>query len=442
VNGLFHYLLGVLDPMTNAGFSRAVPQLMASALISWWIIIVLPFAIWVLPAVTCWLIYLVKPGLIRPPLPARTAQAEPLVSIVIAGRNESASIGQCIRAALLCGYSNLEVLFVDDHSDDHTVAVARRAALSVTRNRRDADRVRIFPSPRRNGKASSLNIGIRMARGEFIAIIDADSIIQYGAIQHWLLPFSDPRVGAVSANIRVHNSTASLLTRLQEIEYAHRATVSRCALAPIGLLVIIPGMGGMFRAEILHRLGGYDTGLGDDTDMTMMLRKQRWKLAFSLDAVVWTIVPVTRDHLWRQRMRWQRNIVKIRFSKHRNFFVLGRYGLANAVLALQLVYIRLAVWAAAVGLLALALGSGPLASPELLTDIYLIYLIYLLIKSLIGRDYSRTPQLVHFWLLFLYPFYLIFLRFPKMYAEFCELFRVGSRHPYVPEHVWAEAPWW
>jgi hypothetical protein len=107
-----------------------------------------------------------------------------------------------------------------------------------------------------------------------------------------------------------------------------------------------------------------------------------------------------------------------------------------------LVYIRLAVWAAAVGLLALALGSGPLASPELLTDIYLIYLIYLLIKSLIGRDYSRTPQLVHFWLLFLYPFYLIFLRFPKMYAECCELFRVGSRHPYVPEHVWAEAPWW
>ena len=52
---------------------------------------------------------------------------------------------------------------------------------------------------RRNGKPSSLNIGIRMARGKFIAITDADSVIQYGSMQHWLLPFADPRVGAATA---------------------------------------------------------------------------------------------------------------------------------------------------------------------------------------------------------------------------------------------------
>jgi biofilm PGA synthesis N-glycosyltransferase PgaC len=442
VNGFFHYLLSAVLPMANLGFSRALPELMWSALISWWLVIVLPFVIWIAPSVVCWLVYLVKPQIIRPPLPARPAQAEPLVSVVIAGRNESASIGQCIRAALRCGYSNLEVVFVDDHSDDDSVAVARRAALGVTGNSRDSQRVRIFPSPRRNGKASSLNIGIRMARGEFIAIIDADSMIQYGAMQHWLLPFADPRVGAVSGNIRVHNSTATLLTRLQEIEYCIRATVARCALSPIGLLVIVPGMGGLFRGEILRRLGGFDTGLGDDTDMTMMLRKQRWKLAFSLDAVVWTTVPETRDHLWRQRMRWQRNIVKIRFSKHRDLFVFGRYGLSNTILALQLLYIRLVVWAATIGLLVTVFAAGPLSVPQLLTDLYLIYVIYLLIKVLIGREYSRTPQPVHFWLLFLYPFYTLFLRFPKMYAEFCEFFRIGAKHPYVPDHIWEETRWW
>ena len=123
--------------------------------------------------VIVWLLYLVKPALVRPPLSTRPGQAEPLVSVVIAGRNESATIGQCIRGALQCGYSNLEVIFVDNNSIDDSVAVARRAAL-VTRSRQDTDRVRIFPSPRRNGKASSLNIGIRMARGEFIVIHDAD----------------------------------------------------------------------------------------------------------------------------------------------------------------------------------------------------------------------------------------------------------------------------
>src|SRR6202023_3525246 len=92
---------------------------------------------------------------------------------------------------------------------------------------------------------------------------------------------------------------------------------------------------GLFKGEILRRVGGFDTGLGDDTDMTMKLRKQRWKLDMSIDAIVWTIVPETRQHLWRQRMRWERNMVKIRLSKHRDQFLLGRYGLANAILAIE-----------------------------------------------------------------------------------------------------------
>ena len=146
-------------------------------------------------------------------------------SVVIAGRNEAASIGEAIRAALLCGYSNIEVIFVDDCSDDDSIAVARRAVRNWSR--RGTDRIRIFSSPRRNGKASALNIGIRMAQGEFIAIIDADLAVQYGAMHHWLLPFADPRVGAVAANLRVRNSTQSIVTRLQESEYAFQVTMAR-----------------------------------------------------------------------------------------------------------------------------------------------------------------------------------------------------------------------
>jgi poly-beta-1,6-N-acetyl-D-glucosamine synthase len=443
MNGFLHYFLSALDPMSNLGFSRAAAELMSSELPWWWLMMVFPFVIMVLPSIVCWLVYLVNPALIRPPLPARPGQAEPLVSVVIAGRNESAMIGQCIRGALLCGYSNLEVIFVDDNSEDNSVAIARRAALSVTRSRGDADRVRIFPSPRRNGKASSLNIGIRMARGEFIAITDADSVIQYGSMQHWLLPFADPRVGAVAANIRVDNSTVSLLTRLQEIEYALKTT-TKFALAHLNLLNIISGMGGLFRAEILHRLFGFDTGLGDDRDLTMMIRKQRWKLAFSIGAVVWTTVPVTRDHLARQRARWRRNVMKICVSKHRDQFVLGRYGFANAWLAVQVLLGRMLIpLAIVIGLFWAAFENGPLEAPQIVVTFYWIMLIYLLIRMLIVRDIAGTPMPVNFWLMFLFPFYLLFLVGPaQYYAEITELFRIGAKHPYVPDHVWEEVPWW
>jgi poly-beta-1,6-N-acetyl-D-glucosamine synthase len=442
MNGFLHYFLSYLDPTVNFGFSRVIPELMSSELPSWWLTVVLWFVVMMLPAIVCWLVFLVNPALIRPPLPARPGQAVPLVSVVIAGRNESATIGECIRGALLCGYSNLEVIFVDDNSEDNSVALARRAALSVTRSRRDADRIRIFPSPRRNGKASSLNIGIRMARGEFIAIIDADSIIQYGSMQHLLLQFADPRVGAVAANIRVNNSTVSLLTRLQELEYAMKYTLGKFIQAHLNIIPVVSGMGGLYRAEILHRLGGIDTGLGDDTGLTMMVRKQRWKLAFSIDGVVWTTVPVTRDHLWRQRMRWRRNMVKIMISKHRDMFVLGRYGPANAFVAVQVLFRLLVPVAALIALFWGVFENGPLAAPEIVGNFYWILVIFLLIKILITRDISRTPQPVNFGLVFLYPFYIFWLMLPMSYAVISELFRIGAKHPYVPDHVWEEIPWW
>jgi hypothetical protein len=61
---------------------------------------------------------------------------------------------------------------------------------------------------------------------------------------------------------------------------------------------------------------------------------------------------------------------------------------------------------------------------------------------LIARDLSNTPQVMHFWLLSLFPFYSLSLRIPNMYAEICEFVRIGAKHPYVPDHVWEKIPWW
>src|SRR5271166_3932927 len=400
MSGFVHYWLSTLDPLSNAGFSLAFPKLMITPLPHWWLLAVLPFVFMVFPSVAVWIVYVMKPSSIRPPLPAVPDQALPFVSVVIAGRNESETIGECIRAALLCGYPNLEVVFVDDNSEDNTVAVARRAALTATGSGRDGNRVRIFPSPRRNGKASSLNIGIRMARGEFIVIHDADSIIQYGAVQHWLLPFTDPRVGGVAANIRVDNSTVNLLTRLQEVEYAMKFTLTKFFQSKIFVMDIISGMGGIFRGEIIRSLGGFDTGLGDDRDLSTMLLKQRFKLAFSNDAVVWTTVPETRHHLWRQRMRWRRNIIKIRVSKHRDMFLLGRYGFTNAIIAIQLAVRLLVPVTLLIGLFWALYQRGLEGAPEVVLTFYWILVMFLLVRILVTRDVVSTPKLVNFPLIF------------------------------------------
>ena len=98
--------------------------------------------------------------------------------------------------------------------------------------------------------------------------------------------------------------------------------------------------------------------------MTIKLRKQRWKPDFSPDALVWSDVPVTWRRLCRQRTRWERNMVKIRLSKHRDMFVLGRYGLSNALVMLDLLIMRVVLpWVALIGILAVASANGPLSAP-------------------------------------------------------------------------------
>ena len=175
----------------------------------------------------------------------------------------------------------------------------------------------------------------------------------------------------------------------------------------------------------------------------MMIRKQRWKLRFSLGAVVWTTVPVTRHHLWRQRMRWRRNMIKILMSKHRDRFVLGRYGPANAWLAVQMLLIRLLIpIVALIGLFWLLLINGPLHTPAIIVTFYWIAVTFLLVRLLIAREIAGTPKPVNFPLVFLYPFYILLLIVPMIYAEVSELFRIGAKHPYVPDHVWEEIPWW
>ena len=238
------------------------------------------------------------------------------------------------------------------------------------------------------------------------------------------------------------NSTVNLLSGLQEVEYAMKFTLAKFFQSKILVMDIISGMGGIFRAEIVRRLGGFDTGLGDDRDLSTMLLKQRFKLAFSNDAVVWTTVPETRYHLWRQRMRWRRNIIKIRVSKHRDMFLLGRYGLANAVIAVQLA-VRLLIPATLLAGLVWAIYQHGLAgAPEVVLTFYWILAMFLLVRILVTREVAGTPKLVNFPLIFLYPFYVLWLELPNIYAEWSELFRIGAKHPYVPDHIWEEVPWW
>jgi hypothetical protein len=82
------------------------------------------------------------------------------------------------------------------------------------------------------------------------------------------------------------------------------------------------------------------------------------------------------------------------------------------------------------------------AEIDILVNFYWVIVLTILIRILITKDIVNTPKWSNFPLIFLYPFYVLYLAFPVIYAEWMELFRAGAKHPYVPDHVWEEIPWW
>ncbi len=241
----------------------------------------------------------------------------PLVSVLVPGKNEGRHIPALVESLANQSYRNIELVVVDDGSDDDTAAICRR----LKREGKIAQFVRNEP---RGGKASAANTALFFSKGELIVHLDADSNLRYDAIERIILPFYiHPNLGAVGGDIRVANTRTSLATRCQALDYLKAISIGRTVSAALGLLRIVSGAFGAFRREDLERLGGWDVGPGLDGDLTMKLRKLGRGVVHEPEAVCYTNVPTTFRKLARQRYRWDRSMVRFRMRKHSDVFRLN-----------------------------------------------------------------------------------------------------------------------
>lgn len=99
-------------------------------------------------------------------------KAKPLVTVIIIFLNAERFIAEAIESVLDQSYDRWELLLVDDGSTDRSSAIARACA------RHHPDRIRYLQHPRHEnrGMSASRNLGLREARGEYVAMLDADDV--------------------------------------------------------------------------------------------------------------------------------------------------------------------------------------------------------------------------------------------------------------------------
>ena len=238
-------------------------------------------------------------------LPAECSQHIPLVTCIVAARNEQDNIQTCLQALLAQHYpgSRMQIIVVDDHSTDQTLQIAETTG-------RNKGRVLVCQSqfqPWRSRKKAALAHAIQFATGELLLLTDADCIPGPYWVKRMVERFTR-NIGLV-AGFSPQTARASLCNRILCIDSAAAAWVSA---GTIGWQhgVTCTGRNLAVRRKALEDVGGYqafpDTLSGDDDFLLHLVQKSNaWQTAYCLepDSVVPAHGPENLLQFIRQKQR-------------------------------------------------------------------------------------------------------------------------------------------
>ncbi len=241
-----------------------------------------------------------------------TSGFSPGVSIIVPCFNEELVIVKSIKSLLNSTYKNIEVVVVDDGSTDNSYA---KLVLAFGNN----PQVRLFRVAN-GGKSKAINFGVEKASNEFIISVDADTLFTTKTVGSLMRHFKDPNVGAVAGNIHIGNSKNNL-TRSQQLEYCIMQNVDKDGFASVNSVIVVPGAIGAWRKPVILGAGGlHHDNLAEDTDLTLRVLQQGWKVNFEPEAICITECPENYSSLIKQRSRWQLGMLQVIFKNNSLIF--------------------------------------------------------------------------------------------------------------------------
>ncbi|HBR00884.1 MULTISPECIES: glycosyltransferase family 2 protein [unclassified Roseofilum] len=242
-----------------------------------------------------------KPSNPLEPLPLDSPSDVPLVSLLVAAKNEERVIAPLVKMLCTQDYplDHYEVWVIDDNSSDRTPQVLESLCqeyphLRVMRRSAEAT----------GGKSGALNQVLPLTRGEVLAVFDADAQVAPDLLRRVLPGFDRQEVGAIQLQKAIANAPVNVWTHSQASEMALDAYFQqqRIALGGIGEL---RGNGQFVRRTALEQCGGWnEETITDDLDLTLRLHLEQWDVDFILDPPVQEEGVTSALALWHQRNRW------------------------------------------------------------------------------------------------------------------------------------------
>jgi biofilm PGA synthesis N-glycosyltransferase PgaC len=222
------------------------------------------------------------------------------ISIVMPCYNEGENIGKAIENLLDLNYPKdmIEIIVVDDCSKDNSAEVVRSYAEKYSN-------VKLIVNEKNSGGAAEpTNIGIKVAKYDYIAVADADSYPEKDALNK-MIGFlqKDKSIGGVTGAVLAKDAQ-SFAQKLQYLEYVV-ICFARKLLDYVDAVYVTPGPFALYRKNVLFEIGLFDKkNLTQDIEIVWRMMSHGYKARMSLDAKIYTVTPKTFKKWWRQRVRW------------------------------------------------------------------------------------------------------------------------------------------
>jgi cellulose synthase/poly-beta-1,6-N-acetylglucosamine synthase-like glycosyltransferase len=198
----------------------------------------------------------------------------------------------------------LEIQVLDDSTDESFETTAIQIK---TLQKTGLDIQHITRSDRKNYKAGALKEGLKIAKGEFIAIFDADFIPQKKWLQLTVPFFKNSEIGVVQTRWGHLNRNFSILTRVQAFALDAHFTLEQVGRNSKGHFINFNGTAGIWKKKCILDAGNWEGDtLTEDLDLSYRAQLKNWKFKYLVDVETPAELPLVISAARSQQFRWNK----------------------------------------------------------------------------------------------------------------------------------------
>jgi cellulose synthase/poly-beta-1,6-N-acetylglucosamine synthase-like glycosyltransferase len=245
------------------------------------------------------------------PVQASDMNSYPVVTVQLPVFNEMYVVERLIDASCSMVYpkDKLEIQVLDDSTDDTVDVVAE---LVEKYRRQGFDIKQVHRTNRQGFKAGALKEGLITARGEFIAIFDADFVPRPEFLLKTMPYFaSDEKIGMVQTRWEHINSEYSLLTRTQAMALDGHFVIEQSVRNKVGYFINFNGTAGVWRRACIEDAGNWQSDtLTEDLDLSYRAQLRGWKFKYLNNVTSPAELPSEINALKSQQFRWTKGAIE------------------------------------------------------------------------------------------------------------------------------------